>query len=63
MDLSRRAFIVGAGAAVAGPAAAGVEVAPVGFAREAREAIGVIGTILQDGPVLTGFGWLTHVAG
>jgi hypothetical protein len=61
MILSRRAFIVGAGAAVGVPSVAAA--APVGVAPEAREAIGVIGTILQDGPVLTGFGWLTHVAG
>jgi hypothetical protein len=63
MDLSRRAFIVGAGAAVGVPGAAGAAVLPVGLAPEAREAIGVIGTILQDGPLLTGFGWLTQVAG
>jgi hypothetical protein len=36
---------------------------PVGVAPEARQSIGVIGTILQDGPTLTGFGWLTQVAG
>jgi hypothetical protein len=63
MAVSRRAFIVGAGAAVGGTSIAGAAAASVGVAPEAREAIGVIGTILQDGPVLTGFGWLTHVAG
>ena len=69
MPVSRRDFIVGAGAAVgtagvAGPGAAAAAAATrVGVAPEAREAIGVIGTILQDGPLLTGFGWLTHVAG
>lgn len=65
MTSSRRDFIVGAGAGLAvgftgvGEAAA----RPVGVAPEARESIGVIGTILQDGPLLTGFGWLTQVAG
>ena len=63
MPLTRRAFIVGAGAGVALPGVADAEVARVGVAPEAREAIGVIGTILQEGAVLTGFGWLTHVAG
>ena len=65
MTTSRRDFIVGAGAGLAvgftgvGEAA----VRPVGVAPEARESIGVIGTILQDGRLLTGFGWLTQVAG
>ena len=65
MATRRRDFIVGAGAGLTvgitgvGEAAAG----PVGVAPEARESIGVIGTILQDGPALTGFGWLTQVAG
>ena len=63
MDFSRRDFIVGAGAAVVVPGVADAAVAPVGLAPEAREAIGVIGTILQDGLALTGFGWLTQVAG
>jgi hypothetical protein len=63
MSISRRDFIVGAGAAVAVPSVAEARVTPVGLAPEAREAIGVIGTILQDGRVLTGFGWLTQVAG
>ena len=65
MDFSRRDFIVGAGAGavVAVPGVAGAATRPVGVAPEARQAIGVIGTILQDGPALTGFGWLTQVAG
>jgi hypothetical protein len=63
MSISRRDFIVGAGAAVAVPGVAEARVTPVGLAPEARESVGVIGTILQDGPVLTGFGWLTQVAG
>jgi hypothetical protein len=64
MDLSRREFIVGAGATAGAPTVtARARVGRVGFAPEAREAIGVIGTILQDGRDLTGFGWLTHVAG
>ena len=65
MAFSRRDFIVGAGAgAVAGvPGVAAAAVRQVGVAPEARQAIGVIGTILQDGRALTGFGWLTQVAG
>jgi hypothetical protein len=65
MTSSRRAFIVGAGAGLlAGQAQSSQAGArPVGVAVEARESIGVIGTILQDGPLLTGFGWLTQVAG
>jgi hypothetical protein len=65
MGFSRRDFIVGAGAgAVIGvPSLAEAAVPRVGVAPEARQAIGVIGTILQDGPSLTGFGWLTQVVG
>jgi hypothetical protein len=65
MDFSRRDLIVGAGAGavVALPGMAGAAVRRVGIAPEARQAIGVIGTILQDGRNLTGFGWLTQVAG
>ena len=65
MTSSRRDFIVGAGAGlvVGLPAVGDAASRPVGIAPEARESIGVIGTILQDGPVLTGFGWLTQVAG
>jgi hypothetical protein len=67
MAFSRRDLIVGAGAgagAVAGvPALASAAVQRVGLAPPARQAIGVIGTILQDGVTLTGFGWLTQVAG
>jgi hypothetical protein len=69
MAFSRREFIVGASAAVTVPGVAGTAVAAtpaaaaVGIAPEARDAIDVIGTILQDGPRLTGFGWLTDVAG
>jgi hypothetical protein len=63
MSFSRRDFIVGAGAAVVVPGVADAAVRRVGIAPEARQSIGVIGTILQDGPVLTGFGYLTQVAG
>jgi hypothetical protein len=65
MTSNRRDFIVGVGAGlVLGQGAVGeAAVRPVGVAREARQSIGVIGTILQDGPELTGFGWLTQVAG
>ena len=65
MTSRRRDFIVGAGTGlvVGLPAVGEAAARPVGVAPEARESIGVIGTILQDGPVLTGFGWLTQVAG
>src|SRR3954447_17517010 len=65
MTSSRRDFIVGAGAGlvVGLPAVGDAASRPVVVAAEAVESIGVIGTILQDGPVLTGFGWLTQVAG
>jgi hypothetical protein len=63
MAFSRRDFIVGAGAAVALPGVADAATGPTGVAAEARDAIDVIGTILQDGPALIGFGWLTQVAG
>src|SRR5689334_21101165 len=63
MSFSRRDFIVGVGTAAALPSVADAAAAPVGSAPAARDAIGVIGTILQDGPALTGFGWLTQVAG
>jgi hypothetical protein len=63
MALSRRQLIVGAGAALATPGVARAASPVVGVAPEARESIGVIGTILQDGVTLTGFGWLTQVAG
>lgn len=63
MDVSRRVFLVGAGAAVAAPASATAARRRVGRAPEARHAIEVIGTIVQEGLTQTGFGWLTHVAG
>jgi hypothetical protein len=65
MALNRRDFIVGAGvgAVVGAPGVASAAVRRVGVAPEARQSIGVIGTILQDGRSLTGFGWLTQVAG
>jgi hypothetical protein len=64
MDVDRRTLIVGAGAALAAPAAAGAATRrPVGIAREGRDALEVIGTIVQEGLSLTGFGWLMHVAG
>jgi hypothetical protein len=67
MTLSRRDLIVGVGAGVpavaAVPSLAHSAVRRVGIAPEAREAIGVIGTILQDGLDLVGFGWLTQVHG
>jgi hypothetical protein len=63
MAFSRRDFIVGAGAALAAPGVAEAAARPVGVAVAARDAIDVIGTILQDGPSLVGFGWVTQVAG
>src|SRR4051794_17732949 len=66
MSPSRRQFVAGAGAALAGgPATASAAAATVrvGVTREPREAVGVIGTILQDADRLTGFGYVTHVAG
>jgi hypothetical protein len=65
MGINRRDFIVGAGvgAVVGAPGVASAAVRRVGVAPEARQAIGVIGTILQEGRSLTGFGWLTQVAG
>jgi hypothetical protein len=67
MTPTRRDFIAGAGvAAVAtapGAAHAAGSTSVAGVAPEAREAIGVIGTILQDARDLVGFGWLTHAAG
>jgi hypothetical protein len=63
-QFSRRELIVGAAAAAAvTPGVADAAVRRVGLAPEARQAIGVIGTILQDGRDLVGFGWLTEVAG
>ena len=66
MPATRRQVVAagagGAALAVPGVASA-ASVVRVGVAPEAREAVGVIGTILQDGPRLTGFGYLTHVAG
>jgi hypothetical protein len=67
MLTGRRAFLAGAGATIVGPTFAGTAAAAaprrVGSPPEARNAIEVVGTILQDGLSLTGFGWLTHVAG
>src|ERR1044071_5299912 len=64
MTSSRRDFIVRAGAGLVFglPAVGEAAPRPVGVAPEARESIGGIGTILQDGPGLTGFGGLTQVA-
>jgi hypothetical protein len=64
MSRTRRQFVAGAGAALVVPATASAASAiRVGVAPEGREAIGVIGTILQDARRLTGFGYVTHVAG
>jgi hypothetical protein len=49
MAVSRRAFIVGTGAAVGAAGVPGASAAEVGVVPQARAAIGVIGTILQDG--------------
>jgi hypothetical protein len=65
MGVSRKAFIVGTGAAAAaaGPGAAAVAARQLGRPHESRDGIEVIGTIVQDGLSLVGFGWLTHVSG
>ena len=67
MAPTRRQFVAGAGAALVVPATASAASAAravrVGVAPEGREAIGVIGTILQNAGQLTGFGYVTHVAG
>jgi hypothetical protein len=55
--------MVGAGAGMAAPAAAAARQRGAATAPEARNAIEVIGTIVQEGLRQTGFGWLTHVAG
>jgi hypothetical protein len=71
VTVDRRGFIAGAAATAAAaptvvgaaPSAAGSPRREVGRAREARDTIEVIGTVVQDGLQLTGYGWLTHVAG
>src|SRR5690349_4676101 len=61
---TRRQVVAGAGAALGAPAVAhAAGPARVGVAPEARQAVGVIGTILQDALALVGFGYLTDVAG
>jgi hypothetical protein len=64
MSPTRRQFVAGAGAALVVPAtASAAKTVRVGVAPTGREAVGVIGTILQDARQLTGFGYVTHVAG
>jgi hypothetical protein len=65
MTVSRRSLVAGAGAAVTAGAAAPAEAATArtGLAPESRDALLVIGTLVQEGLEMTGFGWLTHVAG
>jgi len=64
MSPTRRQFVAGAGAALVVPAtASAAQGGRVGVAPDGREAIGVIGTILQEARRLTGFGYVTHVAG
>jgi hypothetical protein len=61
---TRRQVVAGAGAALVVPAtASAAEAGRVGVAPDGREAVGVIGTILQDALRLTGFGYVTHAAG
>jgi hypothetical protein len=61
---TRRQFVAGAGAALVVPAtASAADGGRVGVAPDGREAIGVIGTILQEARRLTGFGYVTPVAG
>ena len=65
-DLTRRSVVAGASATAAAALAATPASAQrrrAGIAPEAQEAVGVIGTLVQDGLAMTGFGWLTHVEG
>ena len=66
-DITRRTLLAGAGGLAAGaavaPSAAAATVRTVGVDPEARDAMEVIGRIVQDGDALTGFGYLTHIAG
>jgi hypothetical protein len=66
-EITRRTLLAGAGTLAAGsavaPTANAAAVSTVGTARHERHAIEVIGSIAQDGVQLTGYGYLTHVAG
>ncbi len=65
-DVTRRTVVTGAGVAAAaalGAAPAGAKERRIGVAAEPEEAVAVIGTIVQEGVHMTGYGWVTHVTG
>jgi hypothetical protein len=66
-DITRRTLLAGGaaagGAVAAAPAAGAAAVRTVGVPRSGRNAIEVIGSIVQDGTGLTGYGYLTRIDG
>src|SRR3954452_2639119 len=67
-DVTRRTLLVGAGSIAAGAAATGTASAAskprtVGTVRGDRDAIEVVGRLVQAEDAITGFGYLTHVSG
>lgn len=75
-ELTRRALLAGAGAAAAGGAVAGggglagpaeadavAATRSIGVVRRGRNAIELIGTLVQDGRDVTGYGYLTGISG
>src|SRR4051794_39495872 len=67
-DVTRRTLLVGAGSLAAGAAATGTASAAakprtVGAVRGDRDAIEVVGRLVQAEDAITGFGYLTHVSG
>jgi hypothetical protein len=67
-DVTRRTLLVGAGslaavAAATGSASAAAKRRTVGAVRGDRDAIEVIGRLVQDEDAITGFGYLTYVSG
>jgi hypothetical protein len=66
-DITRRTLLAGASGLAAGAAATSsagaAAVTTVGVAGHGRPSVEVIGSIVQDGAQLTGFGYLTHIAG
>jgi hypothetical protein len=67
-DVTRRTLLAGAGtiaagAAATGPASAAAKARTVGTVRDDRDAIEVVGRLVQAEDAITGFGYLTHVSG
>src|SRR4051794_9342223 len=67
-DVTRRTLLVGAGSIAAGAAATGTASAAskprtVGTVRGDRDAIEVVGRLVQAEDAITGFGYLTHMSG